>query len=137
MMKRILLTLTVLFFAGMLFLTLFAERIHNAALPQVSSARPEPRMFPREYTDENGETVTGLSEKLAVPESLAESGVYVIYSAEKNGTKRNFVQLAEVQFGEKFDGYVEIVSGLSFSDRIVTGSTGELFSGSEVYIEKS
>ncbi len=137
MMKRILLTLTVIFFAGMLFLTLFAERIHNAALPQVSSARPEPRLFLREYIAENGENATGLSEKLAVPESLAESGVYVIYSAEKNGTKRNFVLLAEVQFGEKLDGYVEIVSGLSFSDRIVTGSTGELVSGSEVYIEKS
>jgi len=137
MMKRILLTFTVIFFAGMLFLTLFAERIHNAALPQVSLARPEPRLFPREYIDENGENATGLSEKLAVPEALVESGVYVTYSAEKNGTKRDFVQRVEVQFGEKLDGYVEIVSGLSFSDRIVIGSTGELISGSEVYIEKS
>ncbi len=134
MTKKILSALTVIFFAGMLFLTLFAERIHNAALPQVSEAHPESRQFLHEFTDENGNYGYNFSTRLAVPEALAESGIYVIYSAEKNGTKRDYVSLAEIQTGERYDGYVEIKSGLSFSDRIVTESTRELCDGIEVYV---
>lgn len=135
-MKKILLGFTIFFFAGMFFLTLFAESIHNAALPKVISARPEQKLFPYEYTLEDGTVNTGSAEKIAVPKSMPEGGVYVIYSAEKNGTKRDFVRLTPVQTGGERDGYVEIVSGLMFSDRIVTSSTGELFDGCEVYVEK-
>ncbi len=134
MTKKILLIFTIFFFAGMLFLTFFAEQIHNASLPKVTAARPEQRLFPFEYADENGEIRTGSAQKNAVPEAMLENGVFVVYSAEKNGTKRNFVRLAPVQTGEKRDGYVEIVSGIMFSDRIVTESDKELYDGCEVNI---
>lgn len=137
MMKKILLIITVLFFAAMLFLTFSAEKIHENSLPKVTDSRPEQRLFPYEYTDENGEPRTGSVQKTAVPRTMLESGVYVIYSAEKNGTKRNFVRLVPVQTGEEADGYVEIVSGLIFSDRIVTGSSGELSDGCEVCVDRS
>ena len=135
MTKKILLILTVLFFAGMLFLTLFAEQMHNASLPKVTVSHPEQKLFPYEYTDENGELQTGFAQKLVVPAVMPENGVYILYYAEKNGTKRSFVRKAPVQTGEEQDGYVEIVSGLMFSDRIVIESTEALYDGCEVMVK--
>ena len=137
MTKIILIIVTALFFAAMLFLTFFAEKIHESSLPVVTVSRPEQRLFPYEYIDENGEPQTGSAQKIAVPKEMLEDGVYVVYSAEKNGTKRNFVRLAPVQTGAERDGCVEIVSGILFSDRIVTESEGELYDGAEVYIDRS
>lgn len=136
MTKKILLIFTIFFFSGLLFLTFFAEQIHENSLPVVTAARPEQRPFPYEYTDENGEPRTGSIQKIAVPKTMLENGVYVLYSAEKNGTKRDFVRLAPVQTGEERDGYVEIASGIMFSDRLVTESTGELYDGAEVRVNR-
>lgn len=136
MTKKILLIFTIFFFSGLLFLTFFAEQIHENSLPVVTVARPEQRPFPYEYTDENGEPRTGSIQKIAVPKTMLENGVYVLYSAEKNGTKRDFVRLAPVQTGEERDGYVEIASGIMFSDRLVTESTGELYDGAEVRVNR-
>ena len=134
MTKKILLIFTIFFFAGMLFLTIFVEQMHNASLPKVTASRPEQRMFPYEYTLEDGTVSMGSIQKIAVPEAMLENGVYVLYSAEKNGTKRNFVRLAPVQIGEERDGYVEVISGIMFSDRIVTESSGDLYDGAEVTV---
>lgn len=134
MTKKILLIFTIFFFSGMLFLTLFAEKIHENSLPKVTASRPEHRSFTYEYTLEGGTVSMGSIQKIAVPEVMLESGVFVVYSAEKNGTKRDFVRLAPVQTGEERDGYVEVVSGLLFSDRIVAESDKELYDGCEVNI---
>ena len=120
----------------MLFLTFFAEKIHESSLPNVTAARLEQRLFPYEYVDENGEPQTGSAQKIAVPKEMLEDGVYVVYSAEKNGTKRDFVRLALLQTGEERGGYVEIVTGILFSDRIVTDSSGELYDGAEVRVDR-
>lgn len=134
MTKKILIIVTTLFFAGMLFLTFFAEKIHESSLPEVTASRPEQRLFPYEYIDENGEPQTGLVQKIAVPKSMIEEGVFVVCSAEKNGTKRSFVRYADIQIGEERDGYVEIVSGILFSDQIVTERSGELYDGAEIRV---
>lgn len=136
MTKKILLMVTIFFFAGMLFLTFFAEQMHNASLPKVTASRPEHRSFPYEYTSEDGTVSMGSIQKIAVPKAMLESGVYVLYTAEKNGTKRSFVRLASVQVGENQDGYVEIVSGIMFSDRIVTESSGKIYDGAEVSVDR-
>lgn len=120
----------------MLFLTLFAEKIHKNSLPKVTASRPEQKMFPYEYADENDGPKTGSIQKIAVPEAMLENGVYVVYSAKKNGTARNFVRLVPVQTDEIRDGYVEIVSGIMFSDRIVTESSGKIYDGAEVSVER-
>lgn len=137
MTKKILFIITLLFFGAMLFLTLFAEEIHESLLPKVTAARPERIFFPYEFTDENGEPRTGSIKKIAVSRSMLENGVYVIYSAEKNGTKRNFVRLAPIQTGEEQNGYLEVVSGIELTDRIVTECDGELYDGAEVHVNKS
>lgn len=132
MSKKILITITALFFSSMLFLSLFAEKIHNAGLPKVTVSRPETLTFEETFTDENGETYTFYTEKTAISKEQIEQGVYVLCFAEKNGTKRSFVRLAHVVTGAEKDGYFEIVTGINYGEKIVTSSTAELYDGAEV-----
>jgi hypothetical protein len=136
-MKKMLVVITAAFFAAMLFFTAFAEGIHTAALPVVSVQRPEQKTFPVEYTSEDGTTATGTQTAVAVSETLLESGVYVIYTAKKNGTERTFVRKAEIAAGEEKDGYFEVLSGLTYLDQIVTSDTADLYDGCEVRLEVS
>lgn len=132
MSKKIIIAATFLFFAVMLFLTFTAETIHNCGLPEITASRPEMKLFPVEYALDDGTVQTGTEEKLAISEEMLKSGVYVVYSAEKNGTKRDFVRLVSVQTGERTDGYVEVVSGIGFGDRIVTSGNEGLYNMCEV-----
>ena len=134
MSKKILIIITALFFSAMLFLSLFAEKIHNAGLPKVTVSRPETCTFEETFTDENGKTYTFYTEKTALSKEQVEKGIYVLYSAEKNGTKRSFVRLAQVVTGTENDGYLEIVSGINYGEKIVTSSTAELYDGAEVVV---
>lgn len=134
MSKKILIIITALFFAVMLFLSLFAEIIHNAGLPKVTVSHPETRTFEETFTDENGETYTFFTEKNALSREQLEKGVYVLYSAEKNGTKRSFVRLVQVVIGTEKDGYFEIVSGINYGEKIVIDSTAVLCDGAEVMV---
>ena len=134
MSKKILIIITVIFFSAMLFLSLFAEKIHNANLPKVTVSRPETLTFEETFTDENGEAYTFYTEKTALSKEQVEKGIYVLYSAEKNGTKRSFVRLAQVVTGTENDGYLEIVSGINYGEKIVTSGTAELYDGAEVVV---
>lgn len=133
-MKKILSVVTVIFFSSMLFLTIFAEQIHNEYLAKVVISRPEQKPFPFEYTDENGNVQTGSVQKNALPESMLGQEIYVIHTAEKNGTLRNFVRCVTIQTGKKANGFVEIISGIDFTDRIVIESSDNLFDGCEVIL---
>ena len=126
---KLLVIIAALFFTGMLTLTLTARSIHNASLPHVRAERPESAGFPFEYTDENGDLRTGMRYAPAVSREQLEQGVYVLYTAEKNGEKRDFIRLAEITAGEEYEGYIEIAGGLSPIDRIVTESDRELAEG--------
>ena len=136
MSKRILIIITALFFLSMLFLSLFAEKIHNANLPKVTASRPETYTFEESYTDENGNVKTFYTEKSALSKEQLEKGVYVVYSAEKNGTKRSFVRLVQVVTGEEKDGYFEIVSGINYGEKIIISSTEELYDGCEINLKE-
>lgn len=132
--KKITLIITLLFFASMLFLTIFAEAIHISLLPKVTAARPENKSFPFEYTAEDGTTSTGRISKPALPKTVVENGVYVLYSYDINGTKRDCVRFTVVETGAESEGYFEIVSGLNVFDKVVLDSDGELFDGCEVNV---
>ena len=131
-MKKILVIITAVFFAAMLFLTAFARNIHNSALPHVTASRVQQAQFPFEYTDENGNTFVGTESKLAVTSEQFKQGVYILYKDEKNGEMRNFIRRANIEAGRKHDGYVEVVSGLTFGDRIVVDSDRVLCEGEVV-----
>ena len=131
-MKKILVIITAVFFAGMLFLTVFARDIHNSALPHVTASRVQQAQFPFEYTDENGNTFVGTESKLAVTSEQFKQGVYILYKDEKNGEMRDYIRRANIEAGRKHDGYVEVVSGLTFGDRIVVDSDRLLREGEVV-----
>lgn len=136
MIKKMTIAAMILFLAGMLILTFLAQQIHNASLPRVTASSPETRTFQEQYPDTEGNTLTYYTDKTVIPKELCEQGVYVLYTAEKNGTERHFVRLVSVQTGRiTEDGYAEVLSGLMFSDRIVLSSTGILYNGCEVIID--
>ena len=136
--KKTTLIFTVLFFAIMLFLTFFAESIHISSLPQVEAERAETRRFSINSVSTDGEITQYSSEKTAVSEKMLGEGIFVVYTAEKNGTKRSFVRLVfpEVGEGRSDDGYREVISGINYGDRIIKSTTKELYDGCEVKVIK-
>lgn len=135
--KKITLIITVLFFASMLFLTLTAEAIHTSTLPKVTVSRPESKVFPFEYTLEDGTKATGSVGRPALPKAVVENGVYVLYTCDINGTKRDCVRFVNVGTGAERDGYFEIVSGVESFDKVVIESDKELYDGCEVNVVKN
>lgn len=133
-MKKILVIITAIFLAAMLFLTAFARDIHNSSLPHVTASRLKQEQFPFEYTDENGNTFTGTESKLAITKEQYEQGIYVLHKKEKNGETRDYIRLAKIETGRKNNGYIEIVSGISYNERIVSEYTGKLYDGCEVVV---
>ena len=79
----------------MLVLTFTSRSIHEAGLPHVKAGRLAEAEFPFEFTDENGNILTGFRQVPAVTAEQLEQGVYILYTAEKNGEARNFVRRAE------------------------------------------
>ncbi len=65
-------------------------------------------------------------------------GIFVVYTAEKNGTKRSFVRLVFPEVGESRsdDGYREVISGINYGDRIIMSTSKELYDGCEVNVIK-
>lgn len=63
-----------------------------------------------------------------------ENGVYILYRAEVNDELRDFIRRAEIIPGQEYGGFVEVVSGLTFSDRIVVDSDRELCEGEVIVL---
>lgn len=135
MKTKILLIITAVFFAVMLALTFSSRSIHEAGLPHVKAGRLAEAEFPIEFTDENGELMTGTRQAPAVTKEQLEHGVYILYTAEKNGEVRDFVQRAEIVPGAECDGYIEVLGGVTSYDKIVLESDRDITDG-EVVVEK-
>lgn len=135
MKTKILIIITAVFFAVMLVLTFSSRSIHEAGLPHVKAGRLAEAEFPIEFTDENGELMTGTRQAPAVTKEQLEQGVYVLYTAGKNGEVRDFVRRAEIVPGAECDGYIEVLGGVSSFDKIVVSSDRDIADG-EVVVEK-
>lgn len=136
MKTKILIIITVLLFSIMLVLTFSARSIHETGLPHVKTGRLTEASFPFEFTDENGAVYTGYRHAPAISKEQLEQGVYVLYTAEKNGEKRNFVRRAEIVFGAEHDGYFEVLGGVSSFEKIVVEWDGEIGEGEVVYLKQ-
>lgn len=132
MKTAITMSVTVLFFAAMLFLTVSARAIHNASLPQVTVKKLSQEQFPFEYTDENGNVMTGTKSVLAIRSELLASDVFILYQREKNGEMRNYVRLATIETGAEYNGFTEVLSGVGYGDKVVVNTDKELYDGCEV-----
>ena len=109
-----------------------------SSLPQVEAERAETRRFSINSVSTDGEITQYSSEKTAVSEKMLGEGIFVVYTAEKNGTKRSFVRLVfpEVGEGRSDDGYREVISGINYGDRIIMSTSKELYDGCEVNVIK-
>lgn len=116
----------------MLVLTFTSRSIHEAGLPHVKAGRLAEAEFPFEFTDENGNILTGFRQVPAVTAEQLEQGVYILYTAEKNGEARNFVRRADIVPGMECDGYIEVLGGVSAYDKIVVGSDRDITDGEVV-----
>lgn len=116
--KYCLTILTVIFFGGMLFLTVKARTIHNRMIPNVKMRRLE-------------RWKTGV----ILPKELYDSGnIYIVVEEEKNGETRNFVEEAAVTVGEQISSGYVVLDGIGEWDFVVTESDKELRDGMEVFI---
>lgn len=127
---------TVVFFAGMTFLTFSARAIHNASLPKVVGKKLSYEDFPFEYTDENGTVYTGMRKSAAIETRCLEDNVYVLYEYEKNGETRDFVRIITLETGAENGDFTEVLSGLTSRQRYVSEYEGEIYDGCEVFVRK-
>ncbi len=135
MKTKILIIITAVFFAAMLVLTFTSRSVHEAGLPHVKAGRRAEFQFPFEFTDENGNTLTGSRQAPAVTREQLERGVYVLYTAEKNGETRDFVQRAEIVCGAEYGGYIEVLSGVTSYDKIIVESDRDISGGSAAEVK--
>ncbi len=131
--NRFWLMVSVLFFGSMLLLTFTARQIHNLQLPQVQVGYLEQKLFPIALGDAKEQ---GLRSGLALAKELTEKPVYVIYEAEKNREMRTFVRQVQPITGVEREGYLEVLDGIGYRDRVVLRSSIDLWDGAEVSIEK-
>lgn len=134
MKTKILIIVTAVFLAIMLALTLTSRSVHEAGLPHVTAGRLTEAAFSVEYIDENGKTMTSTRHAAAVTAQQLEQGVYIIYTAEKNGDERSFTRRAEIICGEESNGYFEVVGGVSSLEKIVTEWHGEICEGEVIVL---
>lgn len=126
MKTKILLILTVLFFAAMAALTITARSIHESMIPNVTAKRLSREIFGDSYV-----------RKLAAPKALTESGeVFVITVRVVNGEKRNFAQKVQLAFGAENEAFYEITGGMMGNELVIFESDRDIHDGDEVFVVK-
>lgn len=133
--KKYWVIISMIFYVGMLILTFTARSIHERELPHVTVGYLEQRLFPSEYIDENGEMREGLQSRLAISKELMEKTVFVVYQGRKNGEERDFVREVRLVTGAEADGYMEVISGIGYNEKVVVNTSAELTDGAEVVIQ--
>lgn len=127
--KKLLAAVSILFYAGMLLLTLGARSLHESRLPKVTVTSPEMKAF----RVENYETFSP-----ALPQELADSGrIFVISEEIINGEPRQIARLvSDLETGGlSSDGYRELKNGPSTLTKVIVDGREELSGGEEVLIE--
>ena len=125
--KKILFGISVLFYLGMIVLSLSARRLYTAVLPRVRIAYLEHRLF----------RVDGERAYLpAMPEELAAKELYALAEVERNGELRYSVsRLENVRLGEEQDGYYPVLEGVNILSPLVVEGMEGLTEGQEVCLE--
>ena len=111
--KRILIVVSVLFWSGMLLLTVFSEQLYYAVFPKVEIAKVSKRKFEQQIADEDGnlQAITTFT-ALTVPVTALQ-GEYV-YVLEDGIVKKRYVVT-----GFSNSSQVWILDGLSAGQTLV------------------
>lgn len=132
--KKVADILALSFLTVMVLLTLFAEDFYRQTLPKVTAVQVEKKDFPFSITMEDGTEVTAVTSKKAIPEhALFGDEVWVLMQADDEG-KEYVIERVSVRTGERADGYVEIVEGLSQRQLLYLGSDRPITPGQRVML---
>ena len=134
----ILVLLSILFYGGMLLLTVTAKDIHAARLPKVTASRPEKQSFTYFVTIENG-TIEQKSSFTALPKNMVDSGkVFRLQSVTENDFTYYYARQLTVTIDKtkENDDYYAISDGLMFGETIIMTGYKTLKDGDEVNLIK-
>lgn len=111
-----------LFYAIMLFLTIFARSIHNSQIPNVTITRMKKI------------EINGVMDYVIPISSYHNGNVFVIETVEKHGENYLFARSIPVEAGERKEEYIIIKSGLERWHKIIKNSDREFKNGDEIAI---
>lgn len=128
MRKRLIIMISILFYAGMLFMTYAARPLHEAGLPHVTVLELEYGLF----TDENGEEVFGVM----LPKKWFQEGeLYKIAGERVNDEYRTIAKRVDsLEIGLENEDYYQVKNGLGGREQIIIGGLEGVVDGGEVYI---
>lgn len=135
--KKPLIFITLLFFSGMLFLTLTAKKFYIASLPHVKARPLNKESFTLEKKSDLG-NITYERTSLGLPKYLYNAdAIYKISTIIKNGEQRYIaIKLSNVSIGSSNADYYQVLNGISNTDIIILEGYEKLEDGHEVYITK-
>lgn len=126
--KKIVIIISILFYAGMLFMTCTARNLHETKLPHVKVVELEYGLF----TDGNGETSFGVT----LPKKWYRDGeIYRIANVLINDEYRTIARKVDsLEIGLENDDDYQVKNGLGAREKIIISNLNGLTDGCEVYI---
>lgn len=140
MMKKLRMTITLIFFIFMVFLSVFARKIHNYGIPNVTTSKLSQEIFISEIELEDGTKGTSERNLLAIPKGFIKyNWVYTIVERQVNGEMRTFISQKFINVDKKFDNkkFYAVKDGIEPNDNLIIKSDKPLNEGDEVYILNS
>lgn len=131
--------LSLLFYGAMLLLTVFADDIHNARLPQVTTGLPGKQNFTQLLTLEDGTTIERTRSCTALPKELVDSDqVFTVRSVTENGFTYYYAQKLSytIDTSMNHDDYYAIAASSISRDSIILTGYENLKEGDEVFLVK-
>lgn len=113
-----------LYFGVMLFLTLFAETIHENSLIKVEAS------FVKLETDSDGQTSCFLSEDIC-----RNGKIYVLREEIRNGLERTVVREVPVRVIKQEGMQCRVSGEIQSWDKIIVWSSREIKDGDEVFVK--
>lgn len=128
--------LSLLFYGGMLLLSVFADDIHYARLPQVTAGVPKKQHF--SYTSTyDGHTINHTGSYIALPKDMVDSGkVFVIKTVVEENFTYYYAEKVSVTVdtGKENTDYYALSGGLDSRDIVIMSGYETLSDGDEVYL---
>ncbi len=135
----ILVLLSLFFYGAMLLLTGFADDIHNARLPQVTTGQLGKQNFTQTLTLKDGTTIERTRSCTALPKELVDSGrVFTVRSVTENGFTYYYARKLSctIDTNLQHDDYYAIAGSPVFRDSIILTGYEDLKDGDEVFLVK-
>ncbi len=128
MRKRLIMIISILFYAGMLFMTYTARTLHEAGLPHVMVSELDYGLI----TDQNGKESFGV----LLPKEWYRGGVIFRITNEMiNNEYRTIAKRVDsLEIGLENDDYYQVEKGLGSREKIIISDLDGVTDGCEVYI---